>query len=155
MVKKKGTGFPGNCCDLYECKPLVQEKDLDCVVDDIIYEDGEEWYTDDKQQCKCKNGISLCTTKVEEVTASSGFIRPIYTLIIVLAPASKLLGRGSDVQAQRNLAKRPRLHLLHLRKRRTQVHKPLLRLQREPDQRKRFVTLFSGKESLCPSPDLD
>lgn len=67
VVKKKGTGFPGNCCDLYECKPIVDEKENDCVVGDIIYENGEEWSTDDKQQCRCKNGISLCARNAEEV----------------------------------------------------------------------------------------
>ncbi|KAH1010135.1 hypothetical protein HUJ05_004484, partial [Dendroctonus ponderosae] len=73
VVKKKGTGFPGNCCDLYECKPIVDEKDKDCVVGDIIYENGEEWSTDDKQQCRCKNGISLCAKKAEEAVLQNCF----------------------------------------------------------------------------------
>ncbi|XP_066260266.1 cysteine-rich motor neuron 1 protein-like isoform X1 [Euwallacea similis] len=63
-IKKKGTGFPGNCCDLYECKPKVEE--MDCVVGDIIYKNGDDWSTDYKQQCMCKNGFSLCHSKVEE-----------------------------------------------------------------------------------------
>lgn len=67
VVKKKGTGFPGNCCDLYECKPILDEKDKDCVVGDIIYASEEEWSTDDKQQCKCQNGLSLCSHKQDEV----------------------------------------------------------------------------------------
>ncbi|KAL1516936.1 hypothetical protein ABEB36_000765 [Hypothenemus hampei] len=68
VVKKKGTGFPGNCCDLYECKPLIEEKNKECVVGDIIYDNNEEWSTDDKQTCICTNGLSLCKPKDEELS---------------------------------------------------------------------------------------
>lgn len=62
VVKKKGTNFPGNCCDLYECK-LLDKTEKNCVVGDIIYADGETWSTADKQECRCQNALSLCTTR--------------------------------------------------------------------------------------------
>ncbi|XP_060520764.1 cysteine-rich motor neuron 1 protein-like isoform X2 [Cylas formicarius] len=72
VIKKRRTGFPGNCCDLYECKPM-EAKEKDCTVDDIIYADGDEWSTSYNQKCVCQNGLSLCSKKVEveEVVAFS------------------------------------------------------------------------------------
>lgn len=73
VVIKNGTGLPGHCCDLYECQPLVgvaEQKnsgETDCFVGDIIYENGSRWSTDDKQYCTCKNGLSLCEPKIDEV----------------------------------------------------------------------------------------
>ncbi|XP_050312338.1 cysteine-rich motor neuron 1 protein-like isoform X2 [Anthonomus grandis grandis] len=66
VIKKKGTGFPGNCCDLYECRPLLVEKENDCVVGDIMYKNGEEWFTDENQKCTCENGVSLCAAMMVE-----------------------------------------------------------------------------------------
>ncbi|KAJ8922437.1 hypothetical protein NQ315_004384 [Exocentrus adspersus] len=69
VVKKHGTGFPGHCCDLYECKQL-DEIEEGCRVDDTLYQNGEEWLTADEQTCKCQNGLSLCSKIHEEQSLS-------------------------------------------------------------------------------------
>lgn len=68
-IKKRGTGFPGNCCDLYECKEIDEMKG--CNVDDVFYKNGEEWSTADMhQKCKCQNGLSLCSNIIEQTLQS-------------------------------------------------------------------------------------
>lgn len=64
VVKKHGSGFPGNCCDLYECKELNEVKE--CHVDDRVYQNEEEWLINDEHKCKCQNGLSLCSKISEE-----------------------------------------------------------------------------------------
>ncbi|XP_023310726.1 cysteine-rich motor neuron 1 protein-like [Anoplophora glabripennis] len=68
VVKKYGLGFPGNCCDLYECKGLDEVDG--CRVEDMVYQNGEEWLTVDEQKCKCQNGLSLCSKIIEEKSLS-------------------------------------------------------------------------------------
>ncbi|XP_076264209.1 cysteine-rich motor neuron 1 protein-like isoform X2 [Rhynchophorus ferrugineus] len=56
VIKKKGNGFPGTCCDIYSCEPMEE-----CVVGDIIYPNGDTWsIADTAQKCYCQNGLSLC-----------------------------------------------------------------------------------------------
>ncbi|KAJ8929278.1 hypothetical protein NQ314_018032, partial [Rhamnusium bicolor] len=64
VIKKYGSGFPGNCCDLYECKKVEAIKG--CHVGDIFYANGEKWFTNDAQECKCQNGLSLCSSLEEK-----------------------------------------------------------------------------------------
>ncbi|XP_074028042.1 cysteine-rich motor neuron 1 protein isoform X2 [Leptinotarsa decemlineata] len=71
VIKKHGSGFPGNCCDLYECKK--SEETIGCFYGEEFYENGKEWLTLDSQICKCNNGLSLCS-KAKEREAQSCFM---------------------------------------------------------------------------------
>lgn len=52
------TGFPGSCCDLYDCEPF-QPPNNTCHVNNTIYPEGSSWSTPEGI-CKCHNGIELC-----------------------------------------------------------------------------------------------
>lgn len=54
-------GFPGSCCDLYDCEP-IQPSNNTCNVNNTIYPEGSSYSTPDGP-CKCFNGISLCYEK--------------------------------------------------------------------------------------------
>ncbi|CAH1119795.1 unnamed protein product [Phaedon cochleariae] len=71
VIKKHGSGFPGNCCDLYECKK--PESVQGCIIGDVFYENGKEWQTEDLQICRCNNGLSLCS-KTKDKEAQSCFV---------------------------------------------------------------------------------
>lgn len=62
------TGFPGNCCDLYDCEPIGPENNT-CTYNGAVYVEGAAWQTSEGD-CKCHNGISLCseeTNLVEDI----------------------------------------------------------------------------------------
>ncbi|KAJ8974353.1 hypothetical protein NQ317_009424 [Molorchus minor] len=67
-IIRRGTNFPGSCCDLYECKKVDEMKG--CNVDNIFYSNGEEWVNQESQSCKCQNGLSLCSNTIEEKSQS-------------------------------------------------------------------------------------
>ncbi|KAG5898375.1 hypothetical protein JTB14_015806 [Gonioctena quinquepunctata] len=71
VIKKHGSGFPGNCCDLYECKKPEEIKG--CIIGHEIFENGREWRSLDGQICKCSNGLSLCS-KAKDMDAQSCFM---------------------------------------------------------------------------------
>ncbi|KRT85743.1 hypothetical protein AMK59_1458, partial [Oryctes borbonicus] len=58
-ILQRGRNVPTQCCDLYECVPK-DTTSQQCVVNELVYEDGEWWVTDDKQNCTCHNGVALC-----------------------------------------------------------------------------------------------
>lgn len=78
MIKKHGRGFPGNCCDLYECKNndeiansvlannVIANTEGGCNYNNLFYENGKEWRTLDSQICKCDKGLALCSNHKEE-----------------------------------------------------------------------------------------
>ncbi|XP_050516147.1 cysteine-rich motor neuron 1 protein-like [Diabrotica virgifera virgifera] len=66
VIKRHGSGFPGNCCDLYECKKPEETKDKECTYNGQVYQHDVEWITDDSQKCKCDNGLALCSKEKEK-----------------------------------------------------------------------------------------
>ncbi|RZC33259.1 hypothetical protein BDFB_003923 [Asbolus verrucosus] len=69
VVIQRGSGFPSSCCDLYKCESGDLEKK--CIVEEVIYSEGESWETADAQTCKCQGGISFCSKPTEEETFRS------------------------------------------------------------------------------------
>lgn len=55
-IKRRGTNFPGKCCDLFECIDV----NLTCIENGTVYSEGDTW-TSDNKVCKCQKGISLCS----------------------------------------------------------------------------------------------
>ncbi|CAH1159008.1 unnamed protein product [Phyllotreta striolata] len=74
VIKKHASGFPGNCCDLYECKKTEEISTIKgCSYGDLFYENGKEWLTLESQVCKCENGLALCSDN-KEVEATDCFV---------------------------------------------------------------------------------
>ncbi|KAK9737774.1 hypothetical protein QE152_g10418 [Popillia japonica] len=59
-ILRRGRNIPPQCCDLYKCIPKDTLQDAECVANDHIYTNGQWWITDDKQNCTCSNGVSVC-----------------------------------------------------------------------------------------------
>ncbi len=59
VVKHKGDGTPGNCCDRVECVAEELEKHT-CLHDGKTYADGDEWYSSTCEQCTCKHRLLFC-----------------------------------------------------------------------------------------------
>ncbi|CAH2017101.1 unnamed protein product [Acanthoscelides obtectus] len=88
IIKKKGSGFPGNCCDLYECRAADEAEEppppppsllsgggedakaaadassaIYCLVGDVRHPNGATWTTKDEQICHCISGLSRCSSE--------------------------------------------------------------------------------------------
>lgn len=54
VIKKRGVGTPGRCCDQYDCKNALM-----CLYDNKTYSDGDVWFNAETK-CTCHSGISKC-----------------------------------------------------------------------------------------------
>ncbi|XP_059811032.1 cysteine-rich motor neuron 1 protein-like isoform X1 [Hypanus sabinus] len=61
FLLSEATGIPGECCDVYECRPETTRK---CLFNGTEYTDGEVYRMEACWFCRCRGGISLCS-KVE------------------------------------------------------------------------------------------
>lgn len=52
------SGFPGICCDLYDCEP-IQPLNNTCTINNTTYPVGATWNTSE-DTCKCLDGIVVC-----------------------------------------------------------------------------------------------
>uniref|UniRef100_A0A0N5AAR7 Cysteine-rich motor neuron 1 protein n=1 Tax=Syphacia muris TaxID=451379 RepID=A0A0N5AAR7_9BILA len=63
-IISKGNGTPGQCCDKYECENGDEDQNAvakKCPHDGVVHENGDIWQSNDCKQCKCKEGIALCS----------------------------------------------------------------------------------------------
>lgn len=58
-VTKKGTGFPGRCCDKWECVDAELSK-AKCNHSGIERQPLETWHVSDCESCQCIRGVSVC-----------------------------------------------------------------------------------------------
>ncbi|XP_049819834.1 cysteine-rich motor neuron 1 protein [Aethina tumida] len=54
-VLKEGKGFPGECCDLYEC-----QNNRSCLLENQKYESGATWVWHHTHNCTCEDGLAKC-----------------------------------------------------------------------------------------------
>ncbi|KAJ8974143.1 hypothetical protein NQ317_000823, partial [Molorchus minor] len=72
-IIRRGTNFPGSCCDLYECKKVDEMKG--CNVENIFYSNGEEWNLGKEEttaltvlvQTAKKNAQTRCATRLRTI----------------------------------------------------------------------------------------
>ncbi|VDD92582.1 unnamed protein product, partial [Enterobius vermicularis] len=63
-IIRKGDGTPGRCCDDIECESGDEDQNADakkCPHGGKTHENGEIWQSSSCKQCKCKEGIALCS----------------------------------------------------------------------------------------------
>ncbi|PIC27150.1 hypothetical protein B9Z55_019488 [Caenorhabditis nigoni] len=58
-VIKKGTGYPGRCCDEWDC--IVGESKATCKHNNIERQPMETWHANDCETCQCLRGVSVCS----------------------------------------------------------------------------------------------
>ncbi|XP_067847413.1 cysteine-rich motor neuron 1 protein-like isoform X1 [Heptranchias perlo] len=58
VLVSEATGIPGECCDVYECRPETTRK---CVYNGTEYAGGEVYRMEACWFCRCRGGISLCS----------------------------------------------------------------------------------------------
>lgn len=58
-VIKKGTGYPGRCCDDWECVDGELSK-ATCKQNNIERQPMEIWHVSDCESCQCLRGVSVC-----------------------------------------------------------------------------------------------
>lgn len=58
-VTKKGTGYPGRCCDDWECIEGETSK-AKCYYNGVERQPMEVWHANDCDTCQCIKGVSIC-----------------------------------------------------------------------------------------------